>query len=310
MKVIHGIENLTEKFPYPVVTMGNFDGVHLGHREIFNQLNETARHHNGTSIIITFHPHPVHLLHPDRALPMITDLSGRLEQFSLSGIDVVIVIDFTEEFSRLSPEYFIEEILVKKIGVKVFYMGSDFGFGQGRRGNREMLERSGLEYGFDVRLIEAVLIGNRVVSSTLIRNLIQDGSVAEIPEYLGRHYTVRAPVIRGMGRGTELGIPTANLEVHDRFLPKSGVYIADAEFNHRNWPGIAYIGTRPTFGDNDPALEIHLFEEPGVLYGKEITVRFIRRLRGDRRFDSPESLIAQIRKDMSIAQDHFKCKKC
>jgi riboflavin kinase / FMN adenylyltransferase len=307
MKTIYGIDSLQEKFPFPVITMGNFDGVHLGHKEIFKQVTETAISYGGTSIIITFHPHPVHLLHPERQVPMLTDFANRLILFEQSGIDVVLVIEFTENFSNISPEDFILEVLVGKIGAKVIFIGEDFGFGKNRRGNRKMLEKFGKSHGFEVRIIKARIIKDKVVSSTLIRNLVSEGNVAEIPCYLGRAYAVKSRVMHGVGQGAELGFPTANLDVSGCFIPKSGVYIAEAKYNGLCFPGIAYIGTRPTFGDSRLSLEIHLFQDPGNLYGKTLEVRFIKRLRNDIRFDSTESLIIQIRKDIEEAQNYFHC---
>ena len=225
MKIIDGIENVKQELPYPVLTLGNFDGVHLGHQAIFRMLKERARDMNGTSIVYTFVPHPMRVIAPERAPKLLTNYKEKIKLIEESGIDVIICTNFTKEFANISAEDFVKEILCNTLNVKEILIGSNYLFGKGRKGSPELLKKLGKECGFSVTVINEIGIDNSALSSSRIRTLIAKGRVDEARKFLGRYYSVDGIVIEGAKRGKSLlNTPTANLLTANELLPKDGVY--------------------------------------------------------------------------------------
>lgn len=303
MRIVRGIKNFTERLPNPVLTLGNFDGVHLGHQAIFRKVVERAREISGTSVAFTFEPHPLKVLSPDRSPQLLNTFHGKLRLFETAGIEVVICANFTRVFADQHPEDFAREVLHKQIGVKEVYVGYDYAFGKGREGSIESLKRMGQTHGFKVGVIEPVQVDGVVVSSSTIRDLITGGRVEEGARLLGRHYTIEGEVVHGSHRGHTLGFPTANIKSANELIPAFGVYAVLARVEGRTFKGVASIGIRPTFDGGPVSMEVFLFEFSEDLYGKEMEVAFVKRLRGEEKFSDVEALVRQIQKDVQKARE-------
>ncbi len=302
MRIIRGVKNFTEKLPNPVLTLGNFDGVHLGHLAIFKKVVERANEIGGTSAAFTFEPHPLKVLAPERSPKLLNTFHGKMKLFEAAGIQVVICANFTREFADQNPEDFAREVLHERIGAREIYVGYDYAFGKGREGSIESLKRMGQTYGFGVGVIEAVQVGGVVVRSSLIRDLISSGKVAEAATFLGRRYTIEGDVVHGSHRGHSLGFPTANLNTANELVPAYGVYAVLAHIGGSRLKGVASLGVRPTFEAGPVSIEVYLFEFHEDLYGRHMEVSFVERLRGEEKFPDAESLVRQIKKDVENAQ--------
>jgi riboflavin kinase/FMN adenylyltransferase len=288
-----------------VLTIGFYDGVHLGHRRTIGAALERARAQQRELVVVTFDRHPTEILRPERAPKLLTDLDQRLELFEAVGVDACFVIAFDEEAAAQSAEGFIEEVLVEKLGCAEVIVGENFHFGAGRRGDVALLRSVGERRGFAVEGLELGTKGGEAISSTRIRALVSSGEVAAAAELLGRLHELSGPVVHGEGRGgAELGFPTANLELDTRMaLPADGVYAGwyrDEELDA--WPAAISVGRRPTFLEGaEPLVETFLLNFDGDLYGRRGRVSFQARLRGEERFDSAEALIAQMGRDVAEA---------
>jgi riboflavin kinase/FMN adenylyltransferase len=306
MKLIDNIESITKPFNNAVITIGNFDGVHVGHQALFHEVIEKAEAINGTSIAMTFNPHPVRVLKQNGHLPLITMHDQKIELIDKTGIDVLICIPFTLDFASLSPRNFVAGLLVKKIGMKAIVVGKDYTFGRNREGNLALLQKYSKEYGFEVITANWIPVSSNIkgrISSTKIRELVTDGKVSEAQQLLGRHYQVRGSVIPGRNRGGRLlGFPTANIKLSDELCPKTGVYAVTVEWNGGKYKGVANIGYSPTFEDNIFTVEVHILDFSGNIYGKGIRVNFISRIRDELKFAGVEQLSGQIRKDIEAAR--------
>jgi riboflavin kinase/FMN adenylyltransferase len=299
MLVIRGIENIREPFREAVVTIGNFDGVHRGHQELFHRVAERARDRGGTSVVFTFEPHPIRVLRPSGGPPLITLYDQKVELVERYGIDVLICAEFTPEFARTPAREFIAGLLVERVGMKEILVGYDWAFGRNREGDINLLIRLGAELGFEVCVLGPYSVNGMPVSSTRVRQSVEAGDVAAAWRLLGRPYQVKGRVIRGRDRGGKLlGFPTANLRLVDELWPKPGVYAVTVEHAGRTWQGAANIGHNPTFGGHELSVETHLLDFSGDLYDQEIRLNFIERLRDERRFEGPQALAAQIAADI------------
>jgi riboflavin kinase/FMN adenylyltransferase len=310
MKIIDGIENVTQKLPYPVLTLGNFDGVHLGHLAIFRMLKERAREMNGTSIVYTFVPHPLRVIAPERAPKLLTTYKEKIRLIEESGIDVIICTNFTKNFANISAEDFVKEILCKTLNVKEIFIGSNYLFGKGRKGSPELLKILGKECGFSVTIIDEISIDNSELSSSRIRTLIAKGRVDEATNFLGRHYSVDGIVVEGAKRGKSLlNTPTANLLTVNELLPKDGVYAVTVVVDGKIYGGATNIGHNPTFDDKKFSFETHILDFEGQLLGKALRVNFIKRLRDEMKFSGVEELGTQMKKDIekirAILKNHL-----
>lgn len=312
MKREFGIDQIVHD-PSSVVTVGTFDGVHVGHRAILRYLVERARERNGSSVVLSFSPHPREVVHGEE-IPLLTTIDERGDAMEVIGIDRFIVIPFTQEFSRLAAEQFVRDILVGRVGLQEVVIGFDHAFGKDRRGDARLLEQLGQELGFSVDVIPAQVVEEHVVSSTEIRRLIaEEGNLELAVQLLGRPYGLRGTVQRGDGRGRELGFPTANLQIdHPRkVIPAVGVYavrvfISEPSSNGRGehgYPAMMNIGYRPTFGRRELTLEVHLIDFEGDLYGRDLRIEFVSRMRDERKFESVDALVEQLSADRSRCKE-------
>jgi riboflavin kinase/FMN adenylyltransferase len=308
MEIIFGIDRLRRSFFNPVVTLGNFDGVHLGHQKIFEKVKEEASKIHGEAVVITFDPHPLKVLSPQHCPPLITPFRKKMMLIEKSGIKTVLCIEFSLAFSRILPFEFFKNILVEKVKAKKIIVGYDYRFGKKRKGDVEVLKKVGKLFNVEVEVVEALKIDHTIVSSSRIRELIKNGQVEGASKLLGRDYLMMGKVIGGSKRGHALGFPTANLEISDELYPQKGVYAVDVIWNHQLFHGLADVGLNPTFlplGTGDEgllSLEVHILNFNHEIYGDEIQVYFKKRIRDEIRFDSPSHLINQIQKDIQWAQ--------
>jgi riboflavin kinase/FMN adenylyltransferase len=302
MKVTRGYQGEAVR-PYPVATIGNFDGHHIGHRTLLQTVVATARKAQGTALALTFDPHPVKILAPQVDLRFLTSPEEKLDRFRDAGIDEVIFLEFNRAFAALPPETFGEQVLFQALKLKEIYVGHHFAFGHKRAGKIADLVALGRQYGFAVHPVAPVEAHGGIVSSTRIRQLIQAGEVNQAALLLGRRYAVSGEVSPGAQRGQELGWRTANLRVPpDRVIPPDGVYATVTIWNQRRYDSVSYIGTRPTFDAGERLLEVHLLDESPDLYGQPITVEFVESVRGDREFADADVLSRQIARDVEAAR--------
>jgi len=302
MEVFEGYKDLNQKFPNPVVTLGNFDGVHLGHQEIFFRIRERAKEIQGTSLVYTFHPHPLSVLAQGRQFFNITTLEEKLKLIEKAGIDVVICEPFTLEFSQLTAEEFVKNILWGKIGTKEIFVGEDYTFGSKRQGNIYFLTAMGKRLNFRVKIIESQIKDNIIVKSSKIREFIQMGEVEVAHRLLGRNYSITGQVIKGRGRGITLGYPTANIRPNKALHPGVGVYAVWVKCENNQFSGVMNIGYNPTFSGQELSLEVHILDFNRDLYGKEIEISFVAGIRKEKTFRSPQELINQMHQDVIAAR--------
>jgi riboflavin kinase/FMN adenylyltransferase len=286
--------------------MGNFDGVHFGHQSIFRLVQERAKQLSGTSLVLTFDPHPQKILSPDKEFYLINHIEEKIEIIRNIGIDVLICVAFTKKFATQDPEDFVRETLVKTLHVREIYVGYDSRFGHGKQGSSHALRQWGEHYGFNVTVIPPITIDGIAVSSTKIREFIRQGNVEQAAQLLNRHYAIDGIVITGSQRGSNLlGYPTANIDVLHELIPKKGVYICQVIWKKDIYPAVVNIGTNPTFDHQDITIEAHLLDFDGNLYGERIQVIFHRRIRDEVAFSSPQALAAQIGRDVLAAKSYF-----
>ena len=302
MQVFQGIQAVKGKLTKPAITIGNFDGVHKGHQALFDKVRQWARKLGGQSAVVTFDPHPLEVLSPEKAPPFITCHRLKMDLIARCGIDATIVIPFNHLFSRMSAREFVEIVLVENIGAKAIVVGHDYRFGNSREGNIDFLRRLGGEHGFEVETVAGLRVNDTMVSSTTIRQMIASGKIKEANKLLGRLFEVSGEVITGQRRGIQLGFPTANIRLPSMASPPTGVYVIEAEVEGNRYGGAANLGYNPTFGNADLSLEAHLFDFNGDIYGKTIVIRFIDRLREEIRFPGPAELVVQIARDVASAK--------
>lgn len=288
-----------------VLGLGNFDGLHLGHQKLISRLVQKAQVIGGTPAVFTFVPHPMTVLRPHEAPPLILSPETKRKMFADLGVQVLIMIPFSLEFARMSPEDFITMVLYQHLGVHSVFVGYNYTFGHRGMGTPELLKEYGKKFGFEVEVISPVAHKNKPVSSTLIRALIAEGDIAGARELLGYCPIIEGEVVYGEQRGNTLGFPTANLlPGSDYIVPPNGVYSVKVKVDHDLFLGVANIGVKPTFHNNsiDRTIEVHLLDYSGNLYGRRIMVYFIRRMRKEKKFNSARELIAQIQKDINEAR--------
>jgi len=302
MNVFFDLVTFQERVPNPIVTLGNFDGVHLGHQEIFRVLRAEADVCGGTTVVVTFQPHPLKVLCPERAPRLITDLEEKIELIRACGIDLLLCIPFTRTFANWEPDRFVEEILAGKLAARRILVGEDFRYGRDRKGDLETLRSAGKRYGFTVRYIPPVRITGREASSTRVRYCIQKGLIRESTAMLGRFYHISGVVEHGEHRGRELGFPTANLRTDAELLPPNGVYAVWATLDARHLPGVASLGTKPTFAGRRFCIEAHLFGFRENIYDAPLQLSFVEWIREERTFSDVPGLVSQIRHDASQAR--------
>ena len=302
MRIIRDLSELSVPLENTVVTIGNFDGVHLGHREIFRRVVTRAHRIGGTSVVFTFVPHPLKVLDPQRAPRLINSYAEKERLIEASCIDVLVCAPFSREFAAMSASRFVEEILVGKLGVRHMIVGYDYAFGRHREGDLPFLQRKGREFGFSVEELKPITADSTVYSSTRIRRMLMNGRVADVVDYLGRHYTVEGRVVGGERRGKKLGFPTANLETEKDLLPKPGVYAVKVRRGDSLLDGVVNIGSNPTFGAEGFSVEVHLLDFSEEIYDENLRLYFIERLRDEMPFPSVEALVKRISADVEKAR--------
>jgi riboflavin kinase/FMN adenylyltransferase len=310
LRFVAGSAAIAAPLVRPVLTVGNFDGVHVGHRAILDTVVSRARALAGDAVVYTFDPHPRKVLRPERAPKLLTTLEQRLELLAEAGVDAVVVERFTREFARTSAEEFIRGVIHTRIRPVEVYVGYDFHFGRDREGSMRLLTELGPRLGFSVTIIPEVVAGEGDVNSTRIRQVLAESGVEEARELLGRPYAIRGRVAQGDRRGRTLGFPTANLDAENEVLPGAGVYAGTLRLLDpgdppagRSFAAVTNVGTRPTFRDGGEVLaEAHLLDFEGDLYGRRVELCFLACLRPERRFAGVEALRAQIRADVAEAR--------
>jgi riboflavin kinase / FMN adenylyltransferase len=306
MKIFSGADKIPQPFPHPVLTMGNFDGVHRGHQYLFQLVRDRARHIQGTSVVLTFDPHPQRILSPEAEFFLINHVEEKIEIIRTIGIDVLICTAFTPEFAATPPRQFVADTLVQKLGVQEVYVGQNSRFGRQQQGTAEALEEWGEEFGFRVIRVPPVIHHGVVISSTKIRQLLRQGLVDEAAQLLNRPYAVDGVVIAGRQRGSTLvGYPTANLAVKHELIPKNGVYIGQVIRNQQRLPAVVSIGTNPTFQQQELVVEVHILDFHESVYGEHLKVEFLQRLRDERMFSAPHALAQQISRDVERTKAYF-----
>ncbi len=300
------VENLaafdTRAYPKPVLALGNFDGVHLGHQAIFQHVVTRAREVDGTSMVFTFEPHPLQVLAPEKAPPLLTTYAQKIRLIAALGITVGLRVPFTEQFARQEPIEFVREVLWRHLGIHEVVVGHDFRFGHRRAGTVDFLQAQAEHFGYRVTVIPAIMQEDTVVSSSNIRRLLLQGQVEQAARLLGRHYAIEGPVVEGFRRGRQLGFPTANVRPVNAIVPHKGVYTVRVEWDNCLYPGVANVGYNPTFGNQTLSVEAHLFDVDADLYGATVRVEFLHRIRDERKFASVEELAAQIASDAQEAR--------
>jgi len=303
MIIAKTIEELQDVIAGACVTIGNFDGVHRGHQKLIRLACSRAKARDLTSVVVTFDPHPLRVLRPEPGLPFITLTEQKLELISQYGPQACLLLHFDMDMARLDPEAFVKRYLVDGLHMKEMIIGYDYHLGKGRSGNFETLVGLGEKYGFTVDRLDPVSIDGAVVSSTRIRDLVQAGSVWQARPLLGRFYQVMGEVVHGMNRGGRLlGFPTANLKLVDELFPKPGVYAIWVETRGAVHMGVANIGRNPTFGNDALSVEAHLLDFKGDLYGSDIRVHFVQRIRDERKFSGIDELKERIGKDIELGR--------
>jgi riboflavin kinase/FMN adenylyltransferase len=303
MQIIKQLKNLTDLTAGAVATIGNFDGVHLGHREIFRRIVAEARRRNCSAMVVTFTPHPMKILNPEKAPRLLNTYAEKERLIAASCVDTLVEIPFNQDVAAMSPTEFVQTILVDKLRISHLVVGYDYSFGRDRSGGAQLLTDIGKQAGFSVETVGPVLRDAEIASSTLIRKLLSAGDVKAVVGPLGRNFTLEGRVIEGVGRGKDLGFPTANLSTEKEILPRPGVYAVKVRYREDLYDGVMNIGFNPTFGTERISLEVHLLDFSADLYGEMIRVYFVERLRDEQVFKSVEHLVQAIDRDILHARE-------
>ena len=290
------------------ITIGNFDGVHQGHKQIMRRVRAIAQEHGWKAAVLTFNPHPSKLVAPDRAPRLLTTPEQRADLILEEGIDEVLILPFTPEIARLSPEEFVHQVLAGGLKVRAVLVGDNFRFGNRAAGDAQTMQKLGRQYGFSTEIVGAISWRGRIISSSEIRRLIEAGQVSLACRLLGRPYSLAGEVIHGEGRGSKQTVPTLNLLTQAEVLPRVGVYVTRTRETNgsRNWPSITNVGYRPTFNGHGISIETFLLSRLDSGSPEEISVEFLRWVREERKFESAEALKAQILRDVGRAQTYFR----
>jgi len=310
MELIRGIQNLRPEHHGCVATIGNFDGVHLGHQAVIGQLAEKGNELGLPTLVMVFEPQPLEVFKGNQAPARLTRFREKLRALARFAVDRLLCIRFSNQFAAMAAEDFIKDVLVNGLGVRYLVVGDDFKFGAGRKGDFEMLQRAGKQYGFDVANLHSFRIGGERVSSTLIRSALAAGSMSEAEKLLGRPYRMCGRVAHGDKIGRTLGIPTANIYLHRKVSPVQGIYVVEI-FGLKGEPlqGVASVGNRPTVGGTRTLLEVYIFDFNDDIYGKYLNIDFLHKIRDEKKFASLEELKTWIDDDVKKARDWFKQNK-
>ncbi|MBP8626548.1 MAG: bifunctional riboflavin kinase/FAD synthetase [Syntrophorhabdaceae bacterium] len=304
MKIFNSVDEI-KRFPKPVLTIGNYDGVHIGHQKIIKKVVEVAGSIGGTPMLMTFNPHPLSILRPERHLGLLMPLYVKKRLLKEYGIEVLIVMEFTDALRQTPPENFVNDILIEKLDIKALIVGYDFKFGRGGSGNTEMLKNICSSRGIFFDAIDAITLDGDKVGSNRIRRLILEGNVHRASQLLGRTYFIEGRVTGGEKKGRALGFPTVNLDTSFEIIPKQGVYISEIGIESKMFSSVTNIGYKPTFDGNKLTIETFILDFNNDVYGRDITLYFHEHIRDEKRFDSPEELREQIRIDVDKAREFF-----
>ncbi len=302
MKVLRQLDGPLS-LPRPVLMLGNFDGVHLGHQALIGSAVADAKESGGRAVVFTFEPHPLKVLAPERAPRLILTPADKMSLLEFYGAEIVIVQKFDMDFAHIEAEKFVEDYLIRRIGVHKVWVGKDLRFGRGRKGRVEDLIRLGQQRGFAVGVVGPIEIDGHRVSSSRTRALIERGQVRQAGQYLGRFHFISGRVVRGHGRGREMGFPTANIESDTEAVPLDGIYATILDAGGRRWQSATSIGVNPTFGAGPRTIESYVFDFDGDLYGMHVKLHFVERIREEKKFSSPESLAKQIEQDVADVRE-------
>jgi len=308
MELFHSLEEASQRGCSSVVTIGNFDGIHLAHQELLRRVRAIGRERGEASVAITFAPHPAAVLRPDRVPQLLTPFPLQTELFEKSGIDRLLILPFTLEFSHWPPEKFVEEVLAKALHATGVVIGENFCFGYQQAGTPEVMRELGQRWGFQTVIVPKMYLRKMLVSSSQVRWLLSQGKITQANRLLGRCFSIRNSVEAGLGIGRAQTVPTLNLATYSAMMPKAGVYITWTKLGNAasRLRSITNVGTRPTFGERELGVETHLLEPLNGPAPAEMEVRFLCRLRDERKFDSPQELKSQIMKDVRRAESYFR----
>lgn len=305
MRISNGIESYPPDAQPVVATIGNYDGLHLGHREILRRVTRDARRRGVPSLLISFEPHPLEIVAPERKPKLLQTRRQKLEQFEAAGLDRILLLRFDERVAALSGRAFFQDLLLPRLGFSALHVGENFRFGHDRQGDLALLCQVGAEHGFEVHGVPPVRIGDEPVSSSAIRAAIELGDVERARRMLGRPYPVTGEVVRGEGRGRSLQCPTANVEVENELVPGRGVYVTETLALASRFPSVTNVGVRPTFGSSKLTVETHLLDFDDELYHERVEVLFLARLRDEMRFAGASELADQLARDRAAAEAFF-----
>ena len=288
-----------------VLSVGNFDGMHLGHQKILGKVVERARDAGDLAAVVTFDPHPLKVLRPGQAPPLLETLAQRLANFQAAGLDAALVLPFNEALSRIPAEEFAREILSNRLHASAILVGQNFRFGHRQQGDVALLQEIGAQLGFEVEIVAPVIVGGQIVSSSAVRRFVAEGTVAEAARLLGRPFVLTGEIERGTGRGSTVVVPTLNLKPEQELLPKPGVYATETHVGENWYRSVTNVGFRPTFGGVQISIETHVFEFKEMLTAGRLELRFWKRLRDERKFAGAEELVRQIAADIERAREFF-----
>jgi riboflavin kinase/FMN adenylyltransferase len=308
MQIFSELSNLS-KADNTILTLGIFDGVHLGHKKIFEKLKKKAALSNCRNLIITFSPHPRNVINGSGTIKLLTTIDEKIKLFEESGIENLLILNFTKEFSQQSSETFFKDYIIERIGIKEIVVGYDHHFGKGRSGDVNTLRKMGIEYGFEVTTVEPFKINDEAVNSTKIRKALSEGNIKTASTFLGRNYSFNGIVIEGDKRGRELGFPTANIRIdnEEKLLPALGIYAVEFMFDDEKHKGLLSVGIRPTFDNSGRIIpEVYLYDFNRDIYNKKISVKIIEWIRAEEKFPSAEALVEQMQKDKIKGLEIFK----
>ncbi len=304
MEIYTDLSEIKDPFNKPFVTIGNFDGVHVGHQILFSEVVNRACREGGTSVAITFYPHPLKVVRPDMGIKLISTCEQKQELIEMAGLDILIILPFTKQMTAIPAEQFVDDILINKIGVHQLIIGYDYALGKGREGDIPFLKEQGRRKGFPVIVVEAFYVDGILANSSKVRELVAAGEMRKVKKILGRHYQIRGQVKKGKQRGGPLlGFPTANLEIDSNDLcPRHGVYVTQVVYRGKCYGGVLNIGHNPTFSGEKISAETHIFDFNQDIYGRDLKINLLAFLRPEKKFSEPEELARQISRDVTRAK--------
>ena len=302
MQIYYDLDAPSKSFQESIVTVGVFDGLHIGHKAVIQQVLSETKKIKLASVVLTFDPPPLAFLAPERCPPVLTTLPKKIEILKQLGVDAVIFARFDAYLQQMSPDTFVQQVLLQQLHATQVIVGYDWQFGKGRSGNAEALKQLGNRYHFDVKIVGPVQLHGKPVHSTRVREAITEGNLEITSELLGRRYSIMGEVVEGEGRGRQIGFPTANVDAGNQMLPPSGVYAVRVKLERDMFDGVLNMGTRPTFDGDKFQIETHLFGFEKTIYGEKIEIFFIEKIRPEQRFPTPEMLVGQIKQDVAMAK--------